>query len=102
MRIVIIGATGTIGKAVKQQLESQHEVVSVGSRNGDYTVDIGSVDSITRLYDQVGEFDALISTAGLADFGPLDELTDELIDLALSNKLMGQVADSENTGHRFR
>ena len=35
--------------------------------------------------------DAVVSTAGLAKFGPLDQLTDADFQLGLSNKLMGQV-----------
>ena len=40
MRVVVIGATGTIGKAVVKQLAGRHEVVSVGHNSGDYRVDI--------------------------------------------------------------
>lgn len=91
MRIVLIGATGTIGRAVAEALAKHHEVVRVGHRHGDYQVDLASKSSIEALFKQIGEVDALVSAAGDAAFGPLGELTDEQFQLGLSNKLMGQV-----------
>ena len=35
MKIVVVGATGTIGKAVVAALAGRHEVVKVGKRGGD-------------------------------------------------------------------
>ena len=91
MRIVIIGSTGTIGRAVVDALSGNHDIVRVGNRGGDFQVDISSPESIKTLYDTVGNFDALISAAGLAKFGALAELTDEDYSLGLNHKLMGQI-----------
>lgn len=91
MRIMIVGATGTIGKAVAALLELDHDIVRVGHRDGDHRVDLGSKASIEALFDAVGQVDAVISTAGQAGFAPFAELDDAAFDLALRNKLMGQV-----------
>ena len=91
MKIIVIGATGTIGKAVAAALEPRHEVVRVGYNSGDFTVDIGEVDSINALFQAVGRFDALVSTAGAARFGTLDDLSESDFLLGLNNKLMGQI-----------
>jgi NAD(P)-dependent dehydrogenase (short-subunit alcohol dehydrogenase family) len=91
MKIMIIGATGTIGTAVSNILEDGNDIVRVGYSDGDFRVDLGSKMSIAALFDAVGPVDAVISTAGLADFGPLASLDDAAFDLALSNKLMGQI-----------
>lgn len=91
MKIMIVGATGTIGNAVNSLLAKEHEIIRVGYDDGDYQADLGSKESIVALFDTVGPVDAVISTAGLADFGPLAELDDAAFELALSNKLMGQI-----------
>ena len=91
MKILLIGATGTIGKAVAERLRKDHEVLSAGFSSGDVKVDLGSPDSIRGMFEQVGRVDAIVSTAGQAKFGPLQELTDGDFQLALNNKLMGQV-----------
>ena len=91
MRVMVIGATGTIGRAVVEKLLARHEVVTVGYKNGEHRVDISSVHSITKLYETVGFVDAVVSAAGVAKFAPLDQLTDEDLLLSLNNKLMGQV-----------
>ena len=91
MKVLLIGATGTIGKAVAARLSSEHQMIGVGFRDGDFQADIGSKASIEALFDRVGTVDAVICTAGLADFAPFDQLDDAAYDLALQNKLMGQI-----------
>lgn len=91
MKILLIGATGTIGKAVAARLGGEHEVVSAAFSGGDVQVDLGSSESIQAMYETVGKVDAVVSTAGLANFAPLHALSDDDFQLALSNKLMGQL-----------
>ena len=91
MRIIVVGATGTIGFAVAAALSARHEVVSVGNTQGAIRVDLASTESIIQLFRTVGAFDALVCAAGRAAFGSLDELKDADYQIGLSNKLMGQV-----------
>jgi len=91
MRILVIGATGTIGSAVANLLAGEHEVVRVGHTRGEYRVDITSPDSIRELIDRVGQADAIVGCAGPAAFRPLTELTDADFEFSFRNKLMGQV-----------
>lgn len=91
MKVMVIGATGTIGRAVVEQLSLRHEVVKVGHKRGDFRVDIGSSDSIKKLYEAVGPVDAVVSAAGVAKCAPLDQLTEDDFLLSANNKLMGQV-----------
>ncbi len=91
MKILLIGATGTIGSALAAALESRHEVLRVGHTSGDYQVDLADQDSLRRLFDAAGDVDAVVCTAGIARFGPLDELSDEDFAFTLRHKLMGQV-----------
>ena len=91
MRIVVVGATGLIGKEIVTALSPIHDVIPVGHTRGDITVDITSRQSIERMFEKTGTFDALISAAGKAVFGPLATLKDEDFTTGLSDKLMGQV-----------
>ena len=91
MKIVVIGATGTIGQKVTAALSHSHEGISVGHSHGDIQVDLASVDSIRKMFDTIGTIDAVVSTAGIARFGMLDDLTNEDFTVGLNNKLMGQV-----------
>lgn len=91
MKILLIGATGTIGKAVSERLSHEHQVIAAGHSGGYVQVDLGQPESIQAMFEKVGKVDAVISTAGLAKFAPLDKLSDADYQLALDNKLMGQV-----------
>ncbi|WP_417345683.1 short chain dehydrogenase [Ferrimonas sp.] len=91
MKILLIGASGTIGKGIAAHLEGKHEVISANHKGGDVQVDLGSLESIQAMLAQVGKVDAIISAAGVAAFGPLAEQSDADYALALENKLMGQV-----------
>jgi NAD(P)-dependent dehydrogenase (short-subunit alcohol dehydrogenase family) len=91
MRVVVVGASGTIGSAVVAALSARHDVVAVGNKQGAIRVDLASADSIQQMFQAVGTFDALVSTAGRAAFAGLDDLRDADFQLGLSNKLMGQV-----------
>jgi len=91
MKVIVVGGTGTLGKAVVQELSPRHEIVTVGSKSGDFQVDITSASSIRDLYEQVGSFDALVSTTGSLHFGAFAEMNESHYDVGLRNKLMGQV-----------
>ena len=91
MKIIIIGANGTIGKHVVKALETGNEIIKVGLKSGDYQLDISDTRSIKDLFEKVGQFDALISTTGDAHFGPLKDMTDSEFRIGLNSKLMGQI-----------
>jgi NAD(P)-dependent dehydrogenase (short-subunit alcohol dehydrogenase family) len=91
MKILLIGAGGTIGSAVDKELSQRHEIVRIGRKSGDFQVDISDSESIRKLFEQTGKFDALICAAGNVTFAPLAEMTEESFALGLKDKLMGQV-----------
>lgn len=91
MKIIIVGASGTIGKQVAASLEKEHEIIRVGSKSGDIQADITDPESITNLFKQAGSFDALISAVGDAYFGPLKTATDQNFRIGINSKLMGQI-----------
>ncbi|MFC7515307.1 short chain dehydrogenase [Herbaspirillum sp. GCM10030257] len=91
MKVIVIGATGTIGKAVSEQLATRHEVIRVGNTNGQYQVDIADPTSVEALFARVGKADAVVVAAGNVHFGPLSEITPQQLHIGLQHKLMGQV-----------
>ncbi|MDR6561774.1 MULTISPECIES: short chain dehydrogenase [unclassified Arcicella] len=91
MKIIIVGATGTMGKHLVSVLEKEHEIIKVGAHGGDIITDITSTESIENMFKQVGSFDALISTAGPTYVGPWKKMTDKEFRKGLEGKLMGQI-----------
>lgn len=91
VKILIVGASGTIGQAVAEELGSKHEIIRASRHDADVHVDITSVASIEKMYAEVGQVDAIISATGGAHFAPLTEMTPELNDVAIESKLKGQI-----------
>ncbi|AUG00725.1 short chain dehydrogenase [Pseudomonas sp. 09C 129] len=91
MKILLIGANGTIGSAVDKELSQRHEIIRIGRNSGDFQVDISDSASIRALFEQTGTFDALICAAGNVTFAPLGEMSAQHFALGLQDKLMGQV-----------
>jgi len=91
MKVIVIGATGTIGSAVVKAIGNRYEVIPVSFSKSLIKVDIADSTSITKMFKTTGRIDAVISVAGLAKFGPMTSLTDADFALGLDNKLMGQV-----------
>ncbi|MDB5989874.1 MAG: dehydrogenase, short-chain alcohol dehydrogenase like protein [Herbaspirillum sp.] len=91
MKVLVIGGSGTIGKAVVKELEERHDVVKVGKHSGDFQVDITDAQSVATLFERVGRVDAIIATTGSLHFGPVAETTAEQFNIGLQDKLLGQV-----------
>jgi NAD(P)-dependent dehydrogenase (short-subunit alcohol dehydrogenase family) len=91
MKIIVIGATGTIGVEVAKALSAgKHEVIHA-SRNGEVKVNLEDTASIRAMFDKIQDVDAVVSCAGNAAFRPFADLTDADYELGLRSKLMGQV-----------
>jgi NAD(P)-dependent dehydrogenase (short-subunit alcohol dehydrogenase family) len=89
-KALLIGASGTLGRAVHKELAQRHTVLAA-SRKGKLKVDIGDSAGIRRLFEQVGKVDAICCAAGNVHFAPLSQMTQELYAIGLRDKLMGQV-----------
>jgi NAD(P)-dependent dehydrogenase (short-subunit alcohol dehydrogenase family) len=91
MKILLVGASGTLGRAVAAELRPRHELVTAGRHSGDLRIDLTNRASIEAALKQAGTVDAIVSAAGSVAFAPLLELTPEQWDIGLRDKLMGQV-----------
>ena len=91
MKILFIGASGTIGKRIHDRFAKKHEIVQASRNGGDISVDITDAASIQKMYETVQNIDAVICAAGPAKFGAFGELTEEDFYTGIRGKMMGQV-----------
>ena len=91
MKIIIVGATGTMGTYLSSTFEKEHEIIRVASKGGDFQVDITSPEAIENFFKAVGSFDALISTAGPTYVGSWKKLNDTEFRKGVEGKMMGQI-----------
>ncbi|MFQ6024432.1 MAG: short chain dehydrogenase [Acidiferrobacterales bacterium] len=91
MKLIVMGAEGTVGSAACAELAGRHDIIKVGRNSGDIHADITDRDSLDAMYQKTGKVDAVICTVGAVHFAPLTEFTEEQFMLGLTNKVMGQV-----------
>ncbi len=91
MRILLVGAHGTIGKAVTAELGGRHQIIAAGRSQGEVRLDLADRASIAAALAQVGMVDAIVSAAGNVTFGPLLDMTPQQWAVGTNDKLMGQV-----------
>lgn len=91
MKIVLIGASGTIGKRIYDVFSKKHEVVRASRSRADVEVDITDAVSIEDMFHAVKGVDAVVCAAGPAKFGAFGELTEEDFYVGIRGKMMGQV-----------
>ncbi|MFC8128721.1 short chain dehydrogenase [Streptomyces sp. NPDC057302] len=103
MKIVVIGAGGTIGSALVDALESSgsHEVVRA-SRRGPVVVDLAKPSSIDEMFDAVGTVDAVVAVAGSGRIARIDASSDDEYFQGLEGKMLGQVQLTRRAAHRLR
>ena len=91
MKVLIVGATGIIGRAVMGELGQRHEIITAGRSSGDLRVDITHIESIRAMFEQAGRVDAVVAATGKVKFAPLEAMTAADYEVGLKDKLMGQV-----------
>src|SRR4030095_7517633 len=92
MKIIIVGASGTMGLYLANVLEKEnHEIIRASRSSGDVQVNTTSTESIEEMFTKTGTFDALISTAGPTFVGPWKNLTDQTFRTGIEGKMMGQI-----------
>ena len=91
MKMLIIGASGDIGRYVAEELSKKHELIKASRSSGDIKLDLTSVNSIKDVYKKLGKLDAVICTAGETYFGDFDQITEEQFYKGIKSKMMGQI-----------
>ena len=91
MKVIIVGATGTIGRAVAKEIGKRHSVIIAAYKNGDVQVDITNLQSIEKMYQSINDFDAVISSTGKVHFAEFSSMSETEYQIGINDKLMGQV-----------
>ncbi len=95
-RVLLVGASGVIGKAVHAVLAEAFEVVTAGIEEAEVTLDITDPASIASGLAQAGPLAHVVCTAGRAEFVALKDVAPAATAasrywLGINDKLMGQV-----------
>lgn len=91
MKIIVVGGTGTIGRAVVKTLTPKHSVITVGETRGDIKANVTDMHSIETMYREIGQFDAVVVTLGKVHFEKLNTMNTEKYYIGLQNKLLTSV-----------
>ena len=96
LRILVVGASGVLGRAIVAELSPRHDIISAGSKSGDIRIDIADPATIEAGLKAAGPLDAVACAAGVFNFHPLSAIKPAPLEkssygLGLANKLMGQV-----------
>lgn len=96
LRILVIGASGVLGRAIVAEFAPRHDIVSAGSKSGDIKIDIADPENLVAGLKAAGALDAVVCAAGAVNFTPLAAIRPARIEqsaygLGLANKLTGQV-----------
>ncbi|MBA6439523.1 short chain dehydrogenase [Streptomyces sp. GMR22] len=105
MKVIVIGATGTIGRAVADALEGRHEVVRASrtGAGGAVRVDMADPATLDHLFATVRDVDAVVCCAASGALTPLGgDASDEEFTTGLDAKLLGQVALVRRALHHLR
>jgi hypothetical protein len=74
LRILLIGASGVLGRAIAAELSQRHDIVSAGSKSGDIRIDIADPASIVAGLKAAGPLDAVACAAGAVNWHPLSAI----------------------------
>ncbi len=70
-RILLVGASGVIGRAVAAELSQRHDIVAAARSTGDVRINLADPASIAAAVAQAGPIDAVACAAGNVAFKPL-------------------------------
>ena len=92
MKVIIIGASGKIGREIDKAVSGNHDVVRVGVTTGDVQCDYTDAESVQTMFKTIGAYDALVTVVGGdSTFRQFDELSDNDYRYGFERKFLGQV-----------
>lgn len=94
MRILHVGASGTLGHAVGKALRDRgHDIVAAHRSSPDHPVDLADPGSIAALTEAQADqgLDAVVCTAGATPFAAWDDMDRDTLLAGMTHKFLGQV-----------
>ena len=91
MKVLIIGANGSIGKIITPIIQQKHEVITSARTSGAIKTDISSMTSIENLFSQIGSLDAVICVAGESVSSSLMTMDENAYSIGIQQKLLSQI-----------
>lgn len=92
MKVILFGASGTVGSFVEKALkENQHEVIGVSRHSAEFRADMQDLDSVRALYKKIGKFDAVACASGEVTFDSIEKVSTEQWENSFKSKVMGQI-----------
>ncbi len=96
LRILLVGASGTLGRAIAAELGPRHDLIRAGRQGADLKLDFTDPLGLAQALAGLGPLDAVISAAGHVKFAPLEAfeaapMAESGFGVGLADKLMGQV-----------
>ncbi|WP_030143627.1 short chain dehydrogenase [Mycetocola saprophilus] len=90
MTVLVIGATGELGRATVSALSAHYDVLGV-SRSTDPSVNLTEPETLDALFANHDPFEAVVVLSGAVPFAPLAELSREDFQTGFTSKFLGQV-----------
>ncbi|WP_037990723.1 short chain dehydrogenase [Thalassospira permensis] len=91
MKVLLVGASGIVGRGIDSELSQRHDIIRASRASGDVNVDLTDIASIHAMFEKVGKVDAVVSATGKVHFGDFAEMDDDKYRIGINDKLMGQV-----------
>lgn len=99
MKILVFGATGTIGKHAVTEIRKYHQTYGEGvldlveahRTSAEYPVDANDDASVQALFERIGEIDAVVSVIGTAKWASAKDATLETYTATIEGKLISQL-----------
>ena len=90
-KIIVVGATGKLGRVVVEGLQKDYAVIRAGRSGPDLKIDAFDFESVSDILASVGPFDGLVSCIGGTPFKTFEELTMDDFAVGLSTKCFSQL-----------
>ena len=91
-KVVVIGASGTLGSAIAKGLEKDHHVLRAGRSGPDMMIDASDAEQMEKAFAELAPLDGVIVAIGHVPFTPFEETSAEDFTNGLLNKFGYQAA----------